>query len=112
MPFFSLIASMGPIAITVVMLVLHGLSQRLGAVLKLGNLYRGYYLAALLTGVSAIVRLLSISFTRSEFHTTDGDTLFSLLYTLSLVSGVFIGLSITWRYWGWLIYASDRKTLR
>lgn len=111
MPFFSLLATFTPVAITVMLLVLNELSKRLGAVLKLGKLHRLYYVAALLTGTSAIVRLLSISFSNPDFNTASGDTLFSLVYSLSLVSGVAVGLGVTWRYWGWLVYASDGKTL-
>jgi hypothetical protein len=110
-PVFSLLAAVAPIAITVMLLVLKELSKRLGAVLKLGQQHRLYYVAACLTGSSAIIRLLSISFTLSDFHTDSGDTLFGLLYSLTLMSGVVLGLVITWRYWGWLVYASDGKTL-
>lgn len=111
MPVFSLLSALAPIAITVMLLVLQELSRRLGEVLRIRHIHRWYYLAAFLTFISSIIRLLSIGLEAEAFDTTEGDSIFAAAYTLSLMSGVSLGLAITWRYWGWLVYASDGKTL-
>lgn len=107
----SLSSALGPLSMTIVLLVLAELSRRLGAVLKIPPWHRGYYIAAGLTIISVVVRLFSLSLSAQEFSTKHGDDILSLTYTLSLAGGVCLGLIITWRYWGWLVYASDGKTL-
>ncbi len=106
-----LASALGPLSVTVVLLVLAELSRRLGAVLKIPPWHRGFYLAASLSTISIVVRLFSLSLSEQEFSTQNGDDMLSLVYTLALASGVCLGLIITWRYWGWLVYASDGKTL-
>ncbi|NDJ85528.1 MAG: hypothetical protein GYB66_06550 [Chloroflexi bacterium] len=112
MTFLVLLSTVGPIAVMVMLLVLGELSRRLGAVLKTSPAHRWFYLAALLTAISVVVRLLSIGLPARDFNIEDGDTSLSLVYLAPLTIGVVIGLVITWRYWGWLVYASDGKTLR
>ncbi len=111
MTILLLLSALGPLAITVILLVLAEISRRLGEVLKIARWYRGYYGAALLTIISTITRLLSLSLSEQDFSIKEGDNVLSLVYTLSLAGGVCLGLVITWRYWGWLVYASDGKTL-
>lgn len=106
-PMLVLISTVVPIAIMVMMLVLGELSRRLGSVLKKGQSHRWFYLAAGLQIISIIVRLLHID--RMENET--GDTVAALVYIVPLTLGITLGLVITWRYWGWLVYASDGKTL-
>ncbi len=105
-----LLSTFGPVSIMIVMLVVGELSRRLGAVLKTGSTYRWFYVSAAIVFISVIVRLLSVGLTKEEFATSDGST-WALLYTVPLTSGVLVGLAAAWRYWGWLIYASDGKTL-
>lgn len=104
-------SALGPLSVTIMLIVLSELSRRLGAVLKKAAWYRGYYVAAALTLMSSLVGLYSLGISSDAFHVDEGDNLISLLYTTPLASGVCLGLIITWRYWGWLVYASDGKTL-
>ncbi|MCB9438160.1 MAG: hypothetical protein H6673_14380 [Anaerolineales bacterium] len=102
-----LMSAVLPVALMVMMLVLGELSRRLGAVLKKGQSHRWFYIAASLEIISVLVRILHID--RMEHET--GDTTAALAYLIPLTLGIIIGLVITWRYWGWLVYASDGKTL-
>lgn len=102
-----LMSTVLPVALMVMILVLGELSRRLGSVLKKGRSHRWFYLASSLELISVLVRLLHID--RMEQET--GDTAAALAYLIPLTLGILIGLVITWRYWGWLVYASDGKTL-
>lgn len=110
MPALILLSTVGPISIVIVLLVIGELSRRLGAVLKIGSVHRWFYLAAIIVCISVIIRFLSIGLPEEDF-TTRNDAIWALLYTIPLTLGVIIGLVSAWRYWGWLVYASDGKTL-
>ena len=104
---FVLLSVVGPIAIVVTLLVLGVLSQHLDEVVKMGQLYRWFYVSGAIACISLIVRLLSIGFSVEAFLIESKDTVFSIAYTLPLAISIGIGLIVAWRYWGWLIYASD-----
>lgn len=107
---FVLLSVVGPIAIVVALLVIGILSQHLDEVVKMGQLYRWFYVATAIASISIVVRLLSISFAKDDFLLESEDTAFSLAYTVPLTISIVIGLIVTWRYWGWLVYASDTFT--
>lgn len=106
-PVLVLTSTVFPIALMIMMLVLGELSRRLGLVLKKGQAHRWFYAAAGLQLISISVRLLHID----RMETETGDTIAALAYIMPLTLGIIMGLVITWRYWGWLVYASDGKTL-
>ena len=109
MAILVLLSATSSLALTLTLLVLEELSRRLGAVLKTGKSYRWFIVAAIFTGTSFLVRVLSISFPESAFQTD--HSAYAALYTIPLTVGVCLGVVIAWRYWGWLVYASDGKTL-
>ncbi len=111
MPILILLSAFAPIAVMIALIVLGELSGRLGSVLKTDAIHRGFYIAAALAFISVLTRLLSIGLPDKDFRTDGGDTLFSLLYIVPLTISVMLGLVTAWRYWGWLIYASDGKML-
>lgn len=104
---FILLSAAAPIAMIVMFLVLGVLSQHLDEVVKMGHLYRWFFVAASITSISLVVRLLSIGFSDEAFMVDSRDTAFSIAYTLPLATGIIISLVVAWRYWGWLIYAND-----
>ncbi len=108
---FILLSAAAPIAMIVMFLVLGVLSQHLDEVVKMGHLYRWFFVAASITSISLVVRLLSIGFSDEAFKVNSRDTAFSIAYTLPLATGIIISLVVAWRYWGWLIYASDTITV-
>ena len=109
---FSLLSALGSLSITIILLVLYELSRRLARVLRIRSYFRLYFVAAFLTFFSSMVRFLSIGFSEEQFETNHADNYLGLAFILPLCIGVCIGLAVTWRYWGWLVYASDGKTLR
>lgn len=109
MAILVLLSATSSLALTMMLLVLGELSRRLGAVLKTGKAYRWFVVAAMCTGTSFLVRILSISFPESAFQTD--RSAYAPLYTIPLTVGVCLGVVVAWRYWGWLVYASDGKTL-
>ena len=104
---FVLLSVVGPIAIVVTLLVLGILSQHLDEVVKMGQLYRWFYVSAAISCISLFIRLLSIGFSEEAFLIESRDTAYSLAYTLPLAIGIVISLIVAWRYWGWLVYTSD-----
>jgi hypothetical protein len=107
MTILTLLSAVAPIAITMMLVIFGELSRRLGAVVKTGPLHRWFYISALFTFISATVRLYSIEFSEQEFERTGEETFIAYAYTLPLMMGLVISLWVAWRYWGWLVYASD-----
>lgn len=97
---FILLSTVGPLSVTLALIVVGLLSQRLGAVTKMPPHYRWFFVAASLTGSSVVVRLLGVS-VRSQ------DTL-SLLYAVLFALGVTLGVVVAWYYWSWLF--GERET--
>jgi hypothetical protein len=97
--FFNLI---GMLSIFVVLIVMALLSKRLGIVTRTRPYYLGFYVAALLMGISIIVRIMG-SPTAIDPNLPlqqDGTVIFfyGILPALSLTLGVIVA----WRYWSWL----------
>ncbi len=91
---FILLSTVGPLSVTLALVVIGLLSQRLGAVTKMPPHYRWFYVAAVLTGSSVVVRLLGVS-VRSQ-------DILSLLYAALFALGVTLGVVVAWYYWSWL----------
>ncbi len=89
----SLLGAVGPAAITVTLVVIGLLSQRLGAVTRMPPHYRWCYVAAGLVGLSMLGHLVSVGYE---------DDLLALLTNLFFALGVTLGLVVAWRYWSWL----------
>ena len=89
------------------LLILAQLGKKLGAVTKMRSVYRGYYAASALVGLSLILRLVRASVfwaQRDELPAALNEPLlYLLLYHLPLAVGLTIGLAITWHYWKWLL---------
>ncbi|MBI5928315.1 MAG: hypothetical protein HY862_03345 [Chloroflexi bacterium] len=107
MKVLTLLSTLAPIAITIMLVIFAELSRRLGAVVKTAPLYRWFFVAAVLTFGSSVVRLLSIEFSQRDFEYSNGSEIAAYGYTLPLMAGLVIALWAAWRYWGWLVYAGD-----
>ncbi len=89
----TLIGTMGVFSVTIALVVLGLLSQRLGAVTKMRPYYRWFYVAAGLTFASVIARLVYVGYQ---------DERIVLAYTVTFALGSTLGLAVAWRYWNWL----------
>jgi|YNPBryBLVA2012_1023415.scaffolds.fasta_scaffold33156_2 hypothetical protein len=90
----ALLSATGPAAVSVGLVIVGLLSQRLGAVTKMPAYYRWFYVAAVLVGASSVTRILGAS--------TGLDEGLALFCTATFALGVTIGVVVAWRYWSWL----------
>jgi hypothetical protein len=97
---FSLI---GPISMSVALLVLGLLSKRLGSVMRTPRYYVGFYAAAFLMVVSVVARLLNVGHGESVAAGFGRNPLIVALYVGLPVTATTLGLVIAWRYWSWLL---------
>ena len=105
--FFSFLSVLEPIAVTLLLLVLALLSKRLGAVTHRSRVYRWLYVAAFLASFSAVTRIWSLTLSEDDFVAISGNVMALVFYALPLALSVSIGVLVSWRYWGWLIYTKD-----
>ena len=89
----TLAGTVGALGVMVALVVMGLLSQRLGAVTKMAPHYRWFYVAAGLSFVSVVSRLLYVGYQ---------DERIVLAYTASLALATTLGLIVGWRYWNWL----------
>jgi hypothetical protein len=95
--FFSLI---GTISIFVVLILMGLLSKRLGIVTRTRPYYRGFYVAALLMGISILVRMMNRQTEVNAQARQDVTTI--LFYGVFPALSLTLGVIIAWRYWSWL----------
>ena len=96
-------ASIGPLSIAVVFVVLGLLSRRLGRATRSRPYYLGFFLASALVAVGEVIRLLL-----SQAQTTDTLALppRSLMIVLLVglpALGMTIAAYVSWHYWSWLL---------
>lgn len=99
----TLLSAVAPLAFIVSLWVMAQISRRFGEVTHRPPLYRGFYVAMLLLGFPLVVRLLAIGL--DDGDGLGGGTSEALLHDLPLALALTIAVVITWRYWGWLVYA-------
>lgn len=102
----TLIGTLSPISIMLMLFILGELSRRLGEVVKAGKHHRWFYVSGFLAFISVLVRLLFIGASKENFIVKENMTI-ALFYIGPLALALFIGVVVAWRYWGWLIYASE-----
>lgn len=111
------LALLGPASISLMLLLMGILSQRLGRAIHARPYYLVFYLAAALVMVAVIVRLLNLG---TGIPTPPiSDTLESpeftapmavgwvVLYNGLLALGMTLGLVVAWHYWSWLLAERD-----
>lgn len=105
-----LVGTLGPVAMMITLLILGELSRRLGQVTKAKPIYRSFYVSAGLCAVSVVVRLLHVGAQGDAFSIEQRQQL-AFLYIAPLSAGLLISIVTAWRYWGWLIYASEFQNM-
>lgn len=95
----SAVGLLGPLGVAVMLLVLAGISRRLGRVTRAARYYVLFILAALLILIGLGVRLLPPP--APEALRADAGLL--MLYTGLPALGVSLGLFAAWHYWSWLL---------
>lgn len=97
--FFNLI---GMFSIFIMLIVVALLSKRLGIVTRARRYYLGFYVAALLMGISILVRLLSSPVDVNANMTLQQDALTIIIYSVFPAVSLTLAVVIAWRYWSWL----------
>jgi hypothetical protein len=103
----AIVGAVGLISIVYALIILAQFGQKLGAVTKMRPVYKGYYVAVGLVGVSLVMRFVRASVFWAPPGTIPlslNDPFFYLfLYHLPLALGMSLSLGITWHYWKWLL---------
>lgn len=104
-----LLSSISPMAVVIMLVVFGELSRRLGDVVKSASGHRWFYFCAMLASISVFIKVLSASAEEGLFDITR-HPLLAFGYIAPLALSLLIGGITAWRYWGWLIYASEFTT--
>ena len=102
----AVLGSVGLMSAIYITLIMARLSQKLGAVTKMRDYYRGFYVSAIFLLVSLIAYFLKTSVLLASERAPallNNDLFYLLTYYLPLAIGTSISLAITLRYWDWLL---------
>lgn len=97
--FFNFI---GMLSIFIVFIVMALLSKRLGIVTRTRPYYLGFYVAALLMGISILTRVMGSPADLNAETTLEQDPTIILFYGVFPAVSLTLGVIIAWRYWSWL----------
>ncbi len=98
----ALLGLLGPLSITLLLVVIGLLSKRLGEQTHAKPYYLGFYAAALLMLISAVVRILG------NLLNVPSDNLGWVMIEDGLPAiALTIGILMAWRYWSWLLAERD-----
>lgn len=109
--FVALLGSTGLIGLTYILILLGRLSHRLGEVTHMPPYYRGFYIAAILTGFAFFARLVRISTlatAQAEPLWLQHPLFYLYTYYIPLALGLTIGGGLTLLYWSWLLKEWNR----
>lgn len=98
----ELLAAIGVLSLSVMLLVLAGLSRRLGRVTRARPYYVGLILSAGLVFLGFVSRVVRLFQADSAADLTD-SVAWVLLYHGASAFGLTLGVMVAWRYWSWLL---------
>lgn len=104
--FQILLSTLAPISIMLMLVIFGELSRRLAVVVRTKPFHRWFYVAAIFVAIGVVYRLLNVGESANYFNVTEHPEAASW-YIVPMTIGLFTGIVIAWRYWGWLIYASE-----
>lgn len=102
-----LLSAAAPLALMVSLWMLAQISRRFGEVTRRPPRFRLFYISVGLMVLPTLVRLLAIGMTGEQRDDLGGNALSALVHDLPLAVGITLALVVAWRYWGWLIFASE-----
>lgn len=103
----TLLSVAAPLALIITLWVLAQISRRFGEVTHRPPLYRGFYVAMALMIAPMMVRFLAVGLPEDKSAEIGGNTPEVLYHDIPLAVSITLAVTIAWRYWGWLVYASD-----
>ena len=99
----DVLGAVGPLSLCVLFVILGLMSRRLGRVTRTGPYYAGFFGAALLVGVSLIVRLVNMCLGLEQAASFWPPGELVAIYTGLPAIGITVAAFVTWRYWSWLL---------
>lgn len=99
----GLLGLLGPVAITIALIVMGLLSKRLGSVTRMPRYYIGFFVAAGLMAVSVLARLLTTGHGQLFTMALNHDPIWVFLYIGLPAIALTLGIVVAWRYWSWLL---------
>lgn len=106
----TLLSIAAPLALMFALWGLAQISRRFGEVTRRPPHYRALYIAMGLMGLPTLVKLLTIGASDEQRADLGGNSLEAILHDLPFALAVVLAVVISWRYWGWLIYANENDT--
>jgi hypothetical protein len=98
----GIFSAFGLASVTLAMTIVAQLSKRLGAVTHTPRYYFGFYIAAVLMGISVLARLYNWV-TNADVNALNADPGWILLYIGLPALAVTLAVMVAWRYWSWLL---------
>lgn len=108
----TLLSITAPLALMFALWVLAQISRRFGEVTRRPPHYRALYISMGLMSLPALVRLLTIGSSDEQLADLGGNSFEAILHDLPFALAIVLAIVIAWRYWGWLIYASENESTR
>jgi hypothetical protein len=99
----ELIGAIAPLGIGIALLVLGLLSRRLGKATRARPLYTGFFAAAALLFITALLHIANAFIQFAPLGAPVTDPFWVLVFNGLPAIGVTIGLVLAWRYWSWLL---------
>ncbi|MDX1991340.1 MAG: hypothetical protein SF029_03065 [bacterium] len=103
----GMLGAVGMLSISIALFVLARLSRRLGQVTHAAPTYIGFYVAAGLVLVGALVRFSHLDSQLALLTNLHHNKGWVLLYNGAPAAGVTLGVFVAWRYWSWLLAERD-----
>lgn len=103
----GLLGSIGFGSISLTLIILGVLSQRLGRVTNAPAYYLGFYLGGCMVGCGMLGRLIHINDPDSVTSTLQDSGMWVMVYNGFPAIGITLGLILAWRYWSWLLAERD-----
>ena len=108
--FLTVLSPLGTFSLIVLFFILARLSEKLGAVTKMGPHYRLFWVGLGFMAIALMAQFLRIglSLTKQDEDLWLNTPAFYLItYHLPMAIGITISLVVTWRYWSWLLTERD-----
>jgi small-conductance mechanosensitive channel len=99
----ELVGAIAPLGIAIALLVLGMLSRRLGKATRARPLYFGFFAAAVLLFITALLHIANAFIGFAPLTDPVTDPFWVLVFNGLPAIGVTIGLVLVWRYWSWLL---------
>lgn len=107
MNLLNVLGLLGLVGIGFMLVILGLVSKRLGEATRAPRRYVGFFAAAALLFLSAVIQLINLVFGLATPQALGQSILWIFLYHGLPALGLSVGLYYAWRYWSWLLAEHD-----